>query len=78
MTAPFIDLGVHHKPSGASDRIAYGFTKVLRWTADTFFAERVAIDGCAGLSDDQAYRGMDFLLDALDEIERIHRARRVG
>jgi hypothetical protein len=30
--------------------------------------ERVAIDGLAGLSDDQAYRAMDFLLDALDEI----------
>ena len=30
--------------------------------------ERVAIKGCAGFSDDQAYRGMDFLLAALDEI----------
>jgi hypothetical protein len=34
-----------------------------RWVA-----ERVAIDGCSGFSDDAAYRGMDFLLDALDEI----------
>ncbi|HEV7290439.1 alternative oxidase [Sphingomonas sp.] len=40
MTPPFIDLGVHHQPTGLSDRIAYGFTKLLRWTADTFFAER--------------------------------------
>lgn len=40
MTAPFIDLGIHHQPKGMSDRIALGFTKVLRWTADTFFAER--------------------------------------
>ncbi len=40
MTAPFIDLGVHHNPRGLADRIAFGFTKVLRWTADTFFAER--------------------------------------
>lgn len=40
MTPPFIDLGVHHQPKGLSDRIAYGFTKLLRWTADTFFAER--------------------------------------
>lgn len=40
MTAPFIDLGIHHNPKGASDRVALGFTKVLRWTADTFFAER--------------------------------------
>ena len=40
MTAPFIDLSVHHKPKGVSDPIAYGFTKVLRWTADTSFAER--------------------------------------
>jgi len=28
----------------------------------------VAIDGCAGFSDDQAYRAMDFLLEALDAI----------
>ena len=40
MTPPFIDLGVHHQPKGVSDRIAFGFTKMLRWTADTFFAER--------------------------------------
>ena len=40
MTAPFIDLGVHHNPRGMSDRIAFGFTKALRWCADTFFAER--------------------------------------
>ena len=40
MNAPFIDLSVHHRPKGLSDRIAYGFTKALRWTADTFFAER--------------------------------------
>ena len=40
MTPPPIDLGVHHRPKGASDRIAFGFTKLLRWCADTFFAER--------------------------------------
>jgi len=40
MNAPPIDLGVHHAPEGISDRVALGFTKVLRWTADTFFAER--------------------------------------
>ena len=40
MTAPLVDLGVHHQPKGASDRIAFGFTKALRWCADTFFAER--------------------------------------
>ena len=40
MTAPFVDLSVHHKADGISDRVALGFTKVLRWTADTFFAER--------------------------------------
>ena len=34
-----------------------------RWVA-----ERVAIDGCAGFTDDAAYRGMDFLLDVLGEI----------
>lgn len=34
-----------------------------RWVA-----ERVAIEGCAGFSDDAAYAAMDFLLDALDGI----------
>jgi hypothetical protein len=31
-------------------------------------AERVAIEGCPGFSDDAAYAAMDFLLDALGEI----------
>ena len=30
----------HHLPSGFSDRFALGFTKLLRVTADTFFAKR--------------------------------------
>ena len=40
LNAPLIDLSVHHQPKNLSDRVAYGFTKLLRWTADTFFAER--------------------------------------
>jgi ubiquinol oxidase len=40
MTPPFIDLSIHHQPKGLSDRVAFGFTKLLRWCADTFFAER--------------------------------------
>jgi ubiquinol oxidase len=40
MTAPPIDLGVHHKPAGVSDAVALGFVKVLRFCADTFFAKR--------------------------------------
>lgn len=36
--------------------------------ATGWVAERVAIEGLAGFSDDQAYRAMDFLLDALEEI----------
>lgn len=36
--------------------------------ATKWVRERVAIEGCAGFSDDAAYAGMDFLLDALDEI----------
>jgi ubiquinol oxidase len=40
MSAPIVDLSVHHAPKGVSDRIAYGFTKVLRFCADTFFAKR--------------------------------------
>ena len=31
---------VHHAPHGFSDHFALGFTKVLRWGADTFFAKR--------------------------------------
>ncbi len=30
--------------------------------------QRVVIEGCAGFTDDQAYRAMDFLLDALEEV----------
>src|SRR4051812_17522579 len=40
MTAPIVDLSVHHAPKGMSDRIACGFTKALRFCADTFFAKR--------------------------------------
>ena len=40
MSAPIVALSVHHEPKGASDRIAYGFTKALRFCADTFFAKR--------------------------------------
>lgn len=40
MSAPMVDLNVHHAPKGLSDRVAYGFTKALRFCADTFFAKR--------------------------------------
>jgi len=36
--------------------------------ATSWVAERVAIEGCPGFTDDAAYAGMDFLLDALNEI----------
>src|SRR5450759_1652689 len=36
--------------------------------ATGWVGQRVAIEGCEGFTDDQAYRGMDFLLAALDEI----------
>ena len=39
-TEPSIDLSVHHQPAGFSDHFAFGFTKVLRFCADTFFAKR--------------------------------------
>lgn len=39
-TAPFVDIGVHHQPVDLSDRVALGFTKGLRFCADTFFAKR--------------------------------------
>ncbi len=37
---PLVDLGVRHKARGLSDRLAFGFTKALRFCADTFFARR--------------------------------------
>ena len=41
---------------------------VSKLAATRWIAERVVIENCAGFSDDQAYRAMDFLLAALDEI----------
>jgi ubiquinol oxidase len=35
-----VDLTVHHVPQGISDRFAFGFVKLLRFFADTFFARR--------------------------------------
>src|SRR3569623_1192959 len=40
MSAPVVVLSVHQSPKGASVRSAYGFTKTLRFCADTFFAKR--------------------------------------
>ena len=37
---PVVDLDVRHKACSLSDRLAYGFTKTLRFCADTFFARR--------------------------------------
>ena len=37
---PAVDPGLHHKAHGVSDRLAIGFTKTLRFCADTFFAKR--------------------------------------
>lgn len=33
-------IDTHREPVGASDWIAYRFTRALRWIADTFFAKR--------------------------------------
>jgi ubiquinol oxidase len=38
--SPEPDPIVHHTPKGFSDRFALGFTKLLRFCADTFFAKR--------------------------------------
>jgi ubiquinol oxidase len=35
-----LEVPHHHRPAGASDFIALGFTKLLRFCADTFFAKR--------------------------------------
>ena len=37
---PFVDVSQHQAPRDWRDHIALGFTKVLRWCADTFFAKR--------------------------------------
>ena len=37
---PEIDLTVHHRAQGGSDRVALAATKLLRFFADTFFAKR--------------------------------------
>lgn len=34
------DIVMHHQPHGISDRVAFGFVKLLRFCADTFFAKR--------------------------------------
>lgn len=41
-STPALDpvLSVHHRAKGLSDRFAFGFTKFLRFFADTFFARR--------------------------------------
>ena len=40
MTAPPVDLSIHHRPDDLSDKVAFGFVKLLRFLADTFFAKR--------------------------------------
>ncbi len=40
MTAPTYDPLAHHKAENFADAVAYGFVKVLRFCADTFFAKR--------------------------------------
>ena len=37
---PLVDTAVHHHPRDLRDRFALGFTKLLRFCADTFFAKR--------------------------------------
>ena len=38
------NLKIHHKPENVSDRIALGFTKLLRLIADTFFKKNMVIE----------------------------------
>jgi ubiquinol oxidase len=37
---PLVDTAVHHAPRDFRDHVALGFTKTLRFCADTFFAKR--------------------------------------
>jgi len=40
MSVSSVDVAAHHRPRGVSDAVAYGFVKLLRFCADTFFAKR--------------------------------------
>jgi ubiquinol oxidase len=40
MESRTLDLSRHHQPQNLSDRFAFGFVKMLRFFADTFFAKR--------------------------------------
>ena len=71
--APLVDLSVHHKPVDFSDRIAFGFTKMLRFCADTFFAKRyghraIVLETVAavsvGLKDGEALVDLDYAEDS--------------
>src|SRR5512142_2950720 len=58
----------------AAERVIFALTgqralePASKLAATRWVAERVFIEGCPGFSDDQAYRAMDFLLAALEEI----------
>ncbi|MGO1510627.1 MAG: hypothetical protein ACTHW4_08660, partial [Actinomycetales bacterium] len=60
--------------AGAAERVVFALVaqRALepgsKLAATTWVAERVAIEDLAGFSDDRAYRAMDFLLDALEDI----------
>src|SRR3954463_14636859 len=59
---------------GATERVVFALVAQRacepggKLAATGWVAERVAIEGCAGFTDDAAYAAMDFLLDALGEI----------
>ena len=36
-----INLNKHYKPKNFSDRVAYSFTKFLRFLADAFFRKKI-------------------------------------
>lgn len=40
MAAHAVDLDIHHKPTGFSDRFAFAIVRILRFFADRFFAKR--------------------------------------
>ena len=58
----------------AAERVIFALTAqralepASKLAATRWVAERVFIEDCPGFSDDAAYRAMDFLLDALEEI----------
>lgn len=70
------ELDVHRQPRDASDRVALGFVKLLRFLADTFFAKRyghraIVLETVAVRADEVGHRDVNHgFADELDGQQR--------